>query len=220
MLIERGRVTVNGRSASLGDRADVTDDVRVDGIPLPLDPEQVTWLVYKPRGVVTTMDDPQGRSTVRELVPPEPVTKPVGRLDLESEGLLLMSNDGRLAHVLTHPSYGVAKTYHVLVNGTVTKSELARLTEGVPLGDGVARARQVRVVARHGDQTIVEIVMGEGKKREIRRMMAAIGLDVVRLVRTAIGDLVDRTLSPGAYRRLEVAEIRSLYASAGHEVDP
>ena len=189
-------------------------DVRIDGIRLPLDPDLVTWLVYKPTGVVTTMDDPQGRKTIRSLVPDEPVTKPVGRLDQDSEGLILMTNDGDFAQVVAHPSHGVTKTYQVLVPAGVSKSQLSALTTGVELDDGPARAERASVTARHGDRTIVEIVMVEGRTREVRRMFSAVGLEVDRLVRTAIGPLSDPQLAPGTYRRLDVSEIRALHEAA------
>jgi pseudouridine synthase len=186
----------------------------IDGIRLPVDPDLVTWLVYKPPGVVSTMDDPQGRPTVASLVPSEPVTKPVGRLDLHSEGLLLMTNDGDLALAVTHPRYGVPKTYQALVPSRVITRDLHQLVKGVDLDDGMASAVSARVVTAQGTRTIVEVVMTEGRKREVRRMLEAVGLSVVSLVRTAIGDISDRTLSPGAYRALTLDEIRSLYRSA------
>jgi len=174
-----------------------------------------TWLVYKPVGVVSTMDDPQGRPTVRSLVPPEPVTNPVGRLDLHSEGLMLMTNDGDLALRVTHPRYGIGKTYHVLVPGRVDRNDVARLVAGVELDDGHAAARSARVTATGAARTDIELVMAEGRKREIRRMFDALGIPIERLVRTAIGPIVDRTLTPGTYRPLRIDEIQSLYKLAG-----
>lgn len=188
--------------------------VAVDGVRLPLDPDLVTWLVYKPPGVVSTMDDPQDRPTVTSLVPQVPVTKPVGRLDLHSEGLLLMTNDGDLALVVTHPRYGIPKTYQALVAGRVSNNQINELTSGIELDDGVAAAVSARVVAAQGDQSMVEIVMAEGRKREIRRMLDAVELSVQRLVRTAIGPIADRTLKPGAYRALTFDEIMALYRMA------
>ena len=205
---------VDGVVAAIGDRVDLSADVRIDGIPLRLDPTLITWLVYKPVGVITTMDDPHDRPTIRALVPDDPVTKPVGRLDMDSEGLILMTNDGELAQHVTHPRHGVAKTYHVLVDGSVTPGTLRRLTEGIELDDGVAAARRAKLVSSHGDRSIIELVMLEGRKREVRRMFAALDLEVERLVRTAIGSIADPRLEPGAYRRLEVSEIRSLYDTA------
>ena len=192
--------------------ADVVSVV-IDGVPLPLDPGLVTWLLYKPPGVVTTMDDPQNRPTVRTLVPDEPVTKPVGRLDLNSEGLLLMTNDGDLANAVTHPRFGVPKTYQVLVPAPVADHQIRALTAGIDLADGPAAAKTARILSRSGDRTIVELVLTEGRKREIRRMFDVLELPIDRLVRTAIGPIVDRKLSPGGHRELTLDEIRSLYGA-------
>lgn len=212
MLIGQGRVTVDGRPASMGQRIDLTAEVAIDGVRLPIDPELVSYLVYKPVGVVTTMADPQGRPTVVDLVPKEPVTKPVGRLDLHSEGLLIMTNDGYLADVCLHPRYQMPKTYHVLAAQRVRDADLQPLVEGVELDDGPARATSARTIDRSGDRTIVELVLTEGRKREVRRMFDAIEVDVDRLVRTAIGPVRDRSLAPGAFRELTLEETRSLLA--------
>lgn len=199
----------------MGDRIDPqTSVVAIDGVVIPLDPTLVTWLAYKPVGVVSTMDDPQGRPTVRSIVPPDPVTNPVGRLDLHSEGLMLMTNDGDLALRVTHPRYEIGKTYHVLIPGHVAALDVRRLVSGVELDDGHAAARSARVLSKSSTRTIIEIVMAEGRKREIRRMLEALGIPVERLVRTAIGPIVDRNLTPGSYRALTFDEIRSLYALA------
>ena len=180
-------------------------------------PELVTWLVYKPVGVVATMDDPQGRPTLRELVPDDPVTKPVGRLDLHSEGLILMTNDGSLANVVSHPRYGVPKTYHVLVDAPLGDRDVAPLTAGIALDDGPARAKSARITSAAGGRSMVELVLTEGRKREIRRMFDHLGIPVTRLVRTAIGPIADRTLRPGDRRTLSADEIRSLYRFAKGE---
>ncbi len=218
MLLAQGRVAVDGTTASVGDRVDATTAVvTIDNVRLPLDTELVTWLVYKPVGVVTTMDDPQGRPTVRSIVPPEPVTNPVGRLDLHSEGLILMTNDGDLTLAVTHPRYGVPKTYQVLVHTTVPGTVVGKLVSGVMLEDGLASATSARILDESRGRTIVELVLTEGRKREIRRMFDTFDLPIERLVRTAIGDIVDRTLAPGSYRALTLEETRSLYRSAGVE---
>jgi 23S rRNA pseudouridine2605 synthase len=202
----------------VGDRVDpATALVTVDGVRLQLDPTLVTWLLYKPVGVVTTMDDPQGRPTVRELVPSAPVTNPVGRLDIHSEGLMLMTNDGDLALVVTHPRYGVPKTYQVLIPSRIAPTAVAPLATGVELDDGPAVAVSVRVVSASRDRTIVELVMNEGRKREIRRMFDLLDLPIDRLVRTAIGPITDRSLRPGTHRPLTQGEIRSLYRYAKDE---
>jgi len=188
------------------------DTVVVDGVVLPLDPELRTWLIYKPQGVISTMDDPQQRPTVRSLVPAEPITKPVGRLDLHSEGLMLMTNDGDLALRVTHPRYGIEKTYNVLVDGSITANQLARLSEGIELDDGIARAVAARIVDASRAMTLVELTMTEGRKREIRRMFAEMDIEIERLVRTAIAGIADRSLKPGDYRAATFDEIRNIYA--------
>ncbi|MDK1018325.1 MAG: pseudouridine synthase [Actinomycetota bacterium] len=211
-MIKRGRVTVNGEVATVGQRIDPSSDsIAIDGAEIPLDPALLTWLLYKPVGVVSTMSDPQGRETVRSLVPGEPVTKPVGRLDLHSEGLMLMTNDGDLALRVTHPRYGIEKVYHVLARGEVTTEQIRRLTNGVDLEDGVARAKRARIVDSSRGKTLVEITMTEGRKRELRRMFAAIGVELERLVRTTIAGISDRNLAPGEYRVLTFDEVRDIY---------
>lgn len=204
---------MNGQEATVGQRIDSTDDVvAVDGVVLPLDPDLVTWLVYKPTGVVSTMSDPQERPTVRGLVPEEPVTNPVGRLDLHSEGLMLMTNDGELALRVTHPRYGTEKVYHVLVRGTVSSAQLLALTTGVELEDGIAIAKHARVIDVSRGQSIIELTLTEGRKREIRRMLTALDIEINRLVRTSVAGIADRSLGPGEYRALTVEEIRGIYA--------
>ncbi|MCL1595116.1 MAG: rRNA pseudouridine synthase [Actinomycetia bacterium] len=220
MLIAQGRVTVDGVAVHVGDRLDpATTDLAIDGIRLPLDTELVTWLLYKPPGVITTMDDPQGRPTVRTIVPAEPVTNPVGRLDLHSEGLMLMTNDGDLALRVTHPRYRVPKTYQVLVPASVAPSILHKMVSGVMLDDGMAAAKSARVLDTSRGRTIIELVLTEGRKREIRRLFESFDLPIERLVRTAIGEVVDRTLDPGSFRELTMDEIRSLYRLAAKETD-
>jgi pseudouridine synthase len=187
----------------------------IDGVVLPLNPELRTWLIYKPPGVISTMDDPQERPTVRSLVPAEPVTNPVGRLDLHSEGLMLMTNDGDLALRVTHPRYGIEKTYHVLLAGTMSSRQLANLTEGIELDDGIARAKRARVVDSSQGKTLVEITMTEGRKREIRRMFTELGSEIERLVRTSIAGISDRSLGPGDYRVVTFSEIHDIYARSG-----
>lgn len=204
---------MNGEPAQIGQRIDPTEDaVAIDGVEIPLDPDLVTWLVYKPTGVVSTMSDPQGRQTIRSLVPPEPVTNPVGRLDLRSEGLILMTNDGDLALRVTHPRYGIEKIYHVMIEKPVSSAQVNRLTSGIELDDGQARPKRVRIIDSSQGRTIVEVTMTEGRKREIRRMFLAMGFDVARLVRTSIAGISDRSLAPGKYRALSLDEIRDIYA--------
>ncbi len=220
-LIAAGRVTIDGKVAILGDRVDpASAAVAIDGKLIPVAPDLVTYLVYKPIGVVSTTTDPEGRRTVTDLVPPEPRVWPIGRLDADSEGLILVSNDGTLTNLITHPRHGVTKTYQVLLGGAPSKNALRRFREGVELDDGPAAALSMRPIDRMGEQVLVEMVMGEGRNREIRRMAEAIGHPVLRLVRVAIGSLVDRRLRPGDWRRLTVDELRGLYAIAGAESEP
>ncbi len=211
-MIRAGRVTVDGQPAHLGQKVNPeTAHVEVDGIPLPVRPGLVYYLLYKPPGVVSTAADPQGRPTVVGLVPRSTRVFPVGRLDADTEGLLILTNDGDLAARVTHPRHGVGKTYVARVQGNPGRAALRSLTTGVELDDGPARARQARVVARRGGEALVELVMGEGRKREVRRLLAAVGYPVLALVRTAIGPIRDPALAPGAWRDLTIDEVRSLY---------
>lgn len=211
-LIREGRVIVDGKVAQLGDRCDPESSVvLVDGARIPVAPGRVTYLLSKPIGVVSTADDPQGRNTVVDLVPPEPRVWPVGRLDADSEGLILISNDGDLTHHVTHPSNGVTKTYLAEVEGNPGKKAIRALTEGIDLDDGPARALSARRIDVSGNRALVELVMGEGRNREVRRMCEAVGHPVTRLVRTAIGPIVDRTLTPGTWRELTPSEVAALY---------
>lgn len=220
-LIKEGRVTVDGAPAHLGQKVDgATVRVEVDGVPLPIRPDLVYYLVNKPPGVVTTTHDPQGRPVVVDLVPAEPRVFPVGRLDADSEGLLLLTNDGALANRLTHPRYEVTKTYTVLVEGSPPRAQIRRLTEGVVLEDGRARAVAARLTGSTSDRAMLEIVMREGRKREVRRMCEAIGHPVVRLFRSAIGPITDPELRSGSSRPLSVHEVRALYAAAGEPGAP
>ena len=215
-LVARGRVTVDGEPATIGQRVDPeTASIVIDGIPLPVRPGLVYLVLYKPAGVVSTASDPQGRRAVVDLVDVPERVYPVGRLDADSEGLLLLTNDGDLAYRLTHPRFGVEKTYTALVEGRVSDAAARDLATGVELEDGAAAALRVRIIDRRPDRTMLEIVMGEGRKREVRRMCEAVGHPVVRLVRTAIGPLRDPGLAPGASRSLTLEEVRSLYAAAG-----
>jgi len=212
--IRKGRVSIDGEEAVLGDRVDVAaQQVTLDGVPLPVNPDLETYLLYKPAGVISSASDPRGRRTVVDLVAAGRRLYPVGRLDYESEGLILLTNDGDLANRVTHPRYGIVKRYVALVAGSPAKTEIRRLTEGIELDDGPARALSAQVVGRQGAQTMVELTMAEGRNREVRRMFEALGYDVASLVRTAIGPIADRSLKPGQSRRLSAAEIRYLLAS-------
>ncbi|MCH2419982.1 MAG: pseudouridine synthase [Actinomycetota bacterium] len=206
-LIAEGRVLVDGETAVLGRRVDPeTALIEVDGAPVGVRPDLVHYVLNKPAGVVTTADDPQGRPTVVGLVPNEPRVFPVGRLDVDTEGLLLLTNDGELAHRLTHPSYGVEKEYVAEVEGLPTRAVLRRLREGVELDDGPTAPARATLV----DPSVVRLTIHEGRNRQVRRMCEAVGHSVVRLVRTRIGPLADRSLAPGAWRELTGDEVRSL----------
>jgi 23S rRNA pseudouridine2605 synthase len=214
-MIRGGRVTVDGAPAHLGQKVDPdTARVLVDGVPLPIRPDLVHYLLNKPVGVVSTAADTLDRRTVVDLLPGDTRVYPVGRLDADSEGLLIVTNDGDLTAVVTHPSHGVTKTYLARVGGDVGKGVTRALTEGVELDDGPAVAVSARVVDRHGGETLVEVVMSEGRNREVRRMFDAVGHPVVGLARTAIGPLRDASLRPGEWRSLTVEEVRSLYRAA------
>ncbi|HZA78040.1 MAG TPA: pseudouridine synthase [Acidimicrobiales bacterium] len=206
-LIAAGRVRVNGEIATLGDRADPeADRVEVDGAVVGVRPGLVHYLMNKPAGVVTTAADPQGRPTVVGLVPPEPRVFPVGRLDVDTEGLLLLTNDGELAHRLSHPSFGVDKEYLTEVEGRPARGALRRLREGVELDDGLTAPAKVSVV---GDG-LLRITIHEGRNRQVRRMCDAVGHPVRRLVRVRIGPIADRRLAPGQWRPLAQDEVRAL----------
>lgn len=210
-LISDARVTVNGEIPVLGRRVNVEIDlIELDGVPLPVQPGLVHYLVNKPTGVVSTAEDTHGRPTVVTLVPAEPRVFPVGRLDMDSEGLLIVTNDGALTHRLTHPSYGVPKEYLVGVEGVPSPSAVRTLREGVELEDGITAPARVAVVA----PSMLRIVIHEGRNRQVRRMCEAVGHPVQRLVRTRIGPLSDPSLSPGAYRPLTFDEVRALTAAA------
>ena len=217
VLIAEGRVVVNGTVAVLGARVQPeTDRVTVDGAPVGVRPGLVHYLVNKPRGVVTTASDPQGRPTVVELVPDEPRVFPVGRLDLDTEGLILLTNDGTLANAIAHPSTGVEKEYLVEVHGgRVSPSGLRHLREGGELEDG--RTAPARVT--QPSPGVLRITIHEGRNRQVRRMCSAVGHEVRRLVRVRIGPISDRRLAPGDWRELlsdEVIALGQAVAASGY----
>jgi 23S rRNA pseudouridine2605 synthase len=217
VLIDEGRVTVNGTVVSLGARLDPEHDrLEVDGVPVSVRAGLVYYLLNKPAGVVTTADDPQGRRTVVELVPDEPRVFPVGRLDYDTEGLLLLTNDGDLTHRLTHPSFGVEKEYLVHVEGRPSRGALRQLREGVDLDDG--RTAPAKVASP--EPGVLRIVIHEGRNRQVRRMCDAVGHPVRRLVRTRIGPLTDHSLAPGTWRVLTTDEVRALEVAASGPASP
>jgi pseudouridine synthase len=217
-LISAGRVAVDGRVvAELGAKADPqTQRITLDGRPLR--PERAEhWMVYKPVGVVSTAKDPQGRRRVVDLLPPESGRLyPVGRLDRDSEGLMLLTNHGELAHRLMHPRYQVPKTYRVWVEGAPTPQAVRRLREGVDIGDERPTApARVYLKGAPGRRSKLSIQVREGRKREIRRMCEAVGLPVARLVRVGLGPLRLGEMEPGQARRLSRAEVAQLMAAVG-----
>jgi len=213
-LIQQGRVAVNGAPAALGMKIDPTrDTITVDDAPVQPPPSKHVYLMlHKPRGYVTTRKDPHAPRTVMELLKdaPAPVF-PVGRLDADSEGLLLFTNDGAFANRLMHPRYKLPKTYRVWVARHPSNRALQRLREGVLLEDGITAPAQVKRIRTEPDHTVLEIVLHEGRKRQIRRMCQAVGHPVQRLVRIAIGNLrLPRDLAPGQWRALTDAELAQL----------
>jgi 23S rRNA pseudouridine2605 synthase len=211
-LILDGRVTVDGEVADIGRRADPEHDrIAVDGVTVGTASDLVHYLLNKPRGVVTTASDPQGRPTVVELVPREPRVFPVGRLDTDTEGLLVLTNDGDLTHRLTHPSFGVEKEYVAEVVGEPTRGVLRRLREGVELDDGRTAPAKASLMS----PSVLRLTIHEGRNRQVRRMCEAVGHPVVRLVRTRIGPITDRGLAPGAWRALAPTEVRALERATG-----
>ncbi|MHC4399819.1 MAG: pseudouridine synthase [Planctomycetota bacterium] len=211
-LILAGRVEVDGKIVTeLGTRVDPDrQKIRLDGATLEK-PKRVYYALNKPPGVVCTNQDPSGRARAVDLIPKEQSRLfTVGRLDMHSEGLILLTNDGQLADRLTHPRYGVNKTYRVLVAGHPTRQLIAQIRRGVHLAEGIARVAGVRIKKRYRQSTLLEMVLAEGRNREIRRVLARAGHKVLRLVRVAIGPLRLDDLASGVYRRLRPREVAAL----------
>jgi len=215
-LIAAGRVEINGRMATLGDRLDpAVDQVRVDGSKVNVNPELRTFALHKPRGVTTTMRDPHAERDLSGFVPKGVHVFPVGRLDRDTEGLLLLTNDGSLAHRLTHPRYAIEKEYLAEVGRPPSHRQLARLRRGVELDDGPARAVDARSAGGAAGRGGVRLVMVEGRKREVRRMLDAVELPVRRLVRVRVGPIRLGRMRPGDVRELEPEETRALFRATG-----
>jgi pseudouridine synthase len=210
-VMEEGRVTVNGETArELGTKADVAvDDIRVDGVRIrpPLSP--VYLVLNKPKGVVTTRHDPEGRPTVMALVPPVAGLFPIGRLDVTTEGLILLTNDGEFAERVSHPRYEVPRVYHAKVHGVPDPAALERLRRGVSVAGERMAADRVRVLEADNNAW-VEVVVHEGKHHEVRRLLEAVGHPVSKLRRVAVGPVTTRGLKPGGCRHLTEAEVRAL----------
>lgn len=216
-LILAGRVSVNGAVVrELGCRADATrDQITVDGERIGTHTPK-TVALHKPRGVVTTLRDPQGRPTVSDLVADVGMrVYPIGRLDLQSSGLLLLTNDGELAAGLQHPRHGVPRVYHVKVQGCPSSETLLRLRRGVRLGDGRAAVSRVRVLEARSTKTWIEIELREGRWREVRRLCDAVGHPVDKLIRVRVGPIALGTLPIGGWRALSPVELKALYQAAG-----
>ena len=212
-MIRAGRVTVNGRRASIGMSVNPQDDlVAVDGQNLDQQRDKLAYLLlHKPRGYVTTMGDKHAVRTVAELVADYPARIfPVGRLDKDSEGLLLMTNDGALANALTHPASHVPKVYRVTLRGQVSDAQRDKLSMGMELDGRPTRPIELRVLAEEPGRTVLRLTLREGRNRQIRRMCEALGLEVLRLKRTALGPLKLGLLPAGQWRELTAEEVKRL----------
>jgi 23S rRNA pseudouridine2605 synthase len=221
-LIAAGRVTVDGRRAELGDKADPhTAVIHVDGERIVTDAAMLYLALHKPRGIVSTMSDERGRPGIAELLGPSVPRRVyhVGRLDTDSEGLLLLTNDGDLAHRLTHPSYGVAKTYLAEVPGPLPRGIGRILRQGVELEDGLAKADAFRLVDATPRTALVEITLHEGRKHIVRRMLEHVGHPVSRLIRTKVGPVSLGDLKPGRWRHLTRSELSALFSAADASPD-
>lgn len=218
-LISAGQVTVNGRPCSLGDKADPANDlIRINGEELSAERAEKRYIILnKPRGYVTTMADEKGRRIASDLlVGVNERVYPVGRLDRNSEGLLIFTNDGQFANDIMHPSRHVSKTYRVTIDGMVSEDQLSSLMAGVELDDGVKTLPcTVEVLTESPERTVLRFVIKEGRNRQIRRMCSAVGLEVGRLRRVAVGGVKLGMLKPGEYRDLTKEELRALRAAVG-----
>ena len=221
-LILQGRVSVNGKIVrELGTKAVLgRDEIRVDGETLKPESEGVVLVLFKPRRCVTTLHDPQGRPTVADFINKFPMRLyPVGRLDYDAEGLLLLTNDGELAHRLQHPRYKVPKTYLVKVRGHPPAEALAILQQGVNLEDGITAPAELIVIEDDQKATWLSLTLREGRKHQVKRMCAAVGHPVLRLRRTKVGPIELDDLRPGEIRRLKSQAVRSLRKNVGLKAD-
>ena len=217
-MIDQGRISVNGAVVTVqGMRVDPhRDHIAVDGARLELRDDRVTYAVNKPFGIITSMSDDRGRPCVGEMMGDLAAgLVHVGRLDQDTEGLLLVTNDGELAHRLAHPSYEVPKPYLAQVSGSVPRDLARRLRAGVELEDGPVAADSFRVVDTHAGQSVVEVVLHEGRKHIVRRLLAHVGLPVSRLTRTAVGPVKLERMRSGSIRRLTRAEVGALEEAVG-----
>lgn len=220
-LIAAGKVRVNGEVASIGDKVDPKrDTVTVSGKKIRKSEELKYIMLHKPRGFITTMNDEMERKCVAQLINDVPCrVYPIGRLDRNSEGMLLFTNDGEFANAMTHPSKHVAKTYRVTVRPSVTEEQLAAITNGIIIDDVKTAPAEVRVVTKEENRVVLEIVLYEGRNRQIRKMCEELGLEVARLKRIAIGSIKLGMLKQGAWRELSDDEVRKLKLAAGMKIN-
>lgn len=218
-LIEQGKVKVNGRLATIGDKIDPKKDtVTVSGKKIVKTKTFTYVVLHKPRGFITTMNDEMDRKCVAELIKDVPGrVYPVGRLDRDSEGMLLFTNDGAFANAMTHPTKHVPKTYRVTVRPSITEDQITALTQGVIIDDRKTAPAEVHVVTKEEGRVVLEIILYEGRNRQIRKMCEEVGLEVARLKRTAIGSIKLGMLKQGAWRNLTDDEVRKLMIAAGLE---
>jgi 23S rRNA pseudouridine2605 synthase len=217
-MIDAGRISVNGAVVQVqGMRVDpARDKIAVDGVRVEIRDDRVTYAMNKPPGVLTAMSDDRNRPTVGDMVGDlAPGLVHVGRLDQDTEGLLLLTTDGELAHRLAHPSYGVQKTYLAQVSGSVPRDLAKKLRGGIELDDGPVKVDSFRVVDTHAGQSVVEVVLHEGRKHIVRRLLAEVGLPVSRLTRTAVGPIELRAMRSGTIRKLSRQELGALSELVG-----
>ena len=218
-LIEQGAVRVNGQVASIGDKINPkSDTVTVKGKKIIKQKNHTYIMLHKPRGFITTMSDERDRKCVAELIKDVPGrVYPVGRLDRDSEGMLLCTNDGEFANAMTHPRKHVPKPYRVTVRPTITQEQITELTTGIVIDDRMTAPAEIRVVTREEGRVVLEIILYEGRNRQIRKMCEAVGLEVARLKRTAVGSVKLGMLKQGDWRDLTEDEVRKLMIAAGME---
>lgn len=218
-LIEQGVVRVNGQVAYIGDKINPkSDTVTVRGKKIVKQKSHTYIMLHKPRGFITTMSDERDRKCVAELIKDVPGrVYPVGRLDRDSEGMLLCTNDGEFANAMTHPRKHIPKTYRVTVRPTITQEQITELTTGIVIDDRMTAPAEIRVVTREEGRVVLEIILYEGRNRQIRKMCEAVGLEVARLKRTAVGSVKLGMLKQGDWRDLTEDEVRKLMIAAGME---
>jgi len=217
-LISAGRVMVNGRVITkLGSKAIWgIDSITIDGKQVPNPPEKIYIILHKPFGYVSTLRDPEDRPIIHDLIKDvKERAYPVGRLDFDSQGLLILTNDGDLAFRLMHPRFHIPRTYKVTVNGCMTAQSVERLRNGIMLEDGPTNPAHVSIIKKEKDRTVLRITMFEGRSREVRRMFEAVGHTAIKLIRTGYGKITLGNLKVGRYRHLTNSEVKALRASVG-----